>query len=181
MKKALFLDRDGVINQDFGYVHQIDNFEFLPGIFMLCNAAMEHKYIIIVVTNQAGIGRGFYDEEAFLDLTKSVSEIFADNDINISKTYFCPHHPIHGLGKYKKYCKCRKPESGMFDEAASEYGIDMKSSIMVGDKLSDLQAAKSAGVGKLVLFGDSTSELSDNELPFYTKSSLAGIIELLDH
>lgn len=181
MKKALFLDRDGVINQDFGYVHQIDNFEFVPGIFMLCKAAMEHNYIIIVVTNQAGIGRGFYDEETFLDLTKSISEIFLDNDINIAKTYFCPHHPIHGLGKYKKYCKCRKPESGMFDKAASEYGIDMKSSIMVGDKLSDLQAAKSAGVGRLVLFGDSTSELPSNELPFNARSSLVDIIELLVH
>ena len=90
MKKALFLDRDGVINYDFGYVHQIDNFEFMPQIFELCKAAIENNYIIIVVTNQAGIGRGFYDEETFLDLTNSISEIFLDNDINITKTYFVP-------------------------------------------------------------------------------------------
>lgn len=181
MKKALFLDRDGVINQDFGYVHKIDDFKFVPGIFILCEAALRHDFLIIVVTNQAGIGRGLYSEETFLDLTKSVSEKFLDNDIHITKTYFCPHHPVHGLGKYKKYCKCRKPESGMFDKAAREYGIDMKSSIMVGDKLSDLQAANSAGVGRLVLFEDSTSELPSNNFPVNTRSSLADIIDLLVH
>ena len=81
MKKALFLDRDGVINQDFGYVHKIDDFKFVPGIFILCEAALRHDFLIIVVTNQAGIGRGLYSEETFLDLTKSVSEKFLDNDI----------------------------------------------------------------------------------------------------
>jgi D-glycero-D-manno-heptose 1,7-bisphosphate phosphatase len=179
LKKALFLDRDGVINQDFGYVHQIENFELVPEIFALCKAAVERNYIIIVVTNQAGIGRGFYDEETFLNLTRSISEIFLDNGINITKTYFCPHHPVHGLGEYKKYCKCRKPEPGMFIKAAREYGIDMKSSIMVGDKLSDLQAARSAGVGTLVLFEDSACELPSNELQFNKRSKLADIIELL--
>ena len=162
-------------------MHKISDFEFIEGVFEACKYLISLDYKIIVVTNQAGIGRGLYDEETFLELTKSVSEIFLCNGIRITNTYFCPHHPVHGLGKYKKYCKCRKPEPGMFIKAASEYGIDMKSSIMVGDKLSDLQAAKSAGVGRLVLFEDSATRLTNSEFHLNRRSSLADIIELLVH
>ena len=153
MKKALFLDRDGVINEDYGYVHDIKSFKFMPDIFDLCRAAVTQGYLIIIVTNQAGIARGLYSEKDFLDLTLRVESIFSDNDVQISKTYYCPHHPEHGLGVYKKICKCRKPASGMFDLATQEFGIDMRNSIMVGDKLSDLQAANASGVGGLVLMG----------------------------
>lgn len=179
MKKALFLDRDGVINEDLAYVHKIECFNFIPGIFSLCKAALDKGYIIIVVTNQAGIGRGFYTEETFIELTKSVARIFLNNEIHITKTYFCPHHPKYGLGIYKKYCKCRKPEPGMFDLAATEFGIDMKSSMMVGDKMSDLRAAKTAGINNLVLFGDRTSNFSSDEFPFNTRSNLKDIVELI--
>jgi D-glycero-D-manno-heptose 1,7-bisphosphate phosphatase len=179
LKKALFLDRDGVINEDLAYVHKLECFIFIPGIFALCKAALDKGYIIIVVTNQAGIGRGFYSKETFIELTESVASMFLNNDIHITKTYFCPHHPKYCLGIYKKYCKCRKPEPGMFDLAATEFGIDMKSSMMVGDKISDLRAAKTAGINNLVLFGDRTSNFSSDEFPFNTRSNLKDIVELI--
>ena len=105
--------------------------------------------------------------------------MFLNNDIHITKTYFCPHHPKYGLGVYKKYCKCRKPEPGMFDLAATEFGIDMKFSMMVGDKMSDLRAAKTAGINNLVLFGDRISNFSSDDFPFSTRSNLKDIVELI--
>ena len=179
LKKALFLDRDGVINKDYGYVHKISDFEFIPGIFDLCQAALKHEYLIIVITNQAGIARGFYDEETFLTLTKKVDRIFLAQDIVITETLFCPHHPEHGLGKYKRRCNCRKPAPGLFKYAAEEYAIDMASSIMVGDRLSDLQAANSAGVGSLVLFGHSDPGVLDSSFPVKCVLELNNVIELM--
>lgn len=160
-------------------MHKIECFNFIPGIFSLCKAALDKDYIIIVVTNQAGIGRGFYTKETFIELTESVARIFLNNNIPITKTYFCPHHPEYGLGIYKKYCKCRKPEPGMFNQAATEFGIEMKSSMMVGDKISDLRAAKTAGINNLVLFGDRASNFFSDDFPFYTRANLKDIVELI--
>jgi len=151
LNKALFLDRDGVVNVDNGYVHDITSFHPMPQIFELCQKAISQDYIVIIVTNQAGIGRGFYSEEHFHRFTKRVEKLFLSNNVLISKTYYCPHHPQHGLGQYKKKCGCRKPAPGMFHLAKREFSIDMKNSIMIGDNISDLQAANSSGVGTLIL------------------------------
>ena len=178
MKKALFLDRDGVINEDYGYVHDIKSFNFIPDIFDLCRVAVTRGYLIIIVTNQAGIGRGLYSEEEFLDLTLKVERIFSDNDVQISKTYYCPHHPEHGLGVYRKICNCRKPASGMFDLAKQEFGIDMRRSIMIGDKLSDLQAANASGVAGLVLMGRDEANMGA-AFSYTTVPSLKDIIKMI--
>jgi len=153
MKKALFLDRDGVINVDYGYVHLKENFTFNPGIFELVQRACELDYLVIIVTNQAGIGRGYYSEDSFLQLMEWVEEQFSQKSGRIHKTYFCPYHPEHGVGDYLKDSRFRKPNPGMLLEAAREFSINMARSLMIGDNPSDMQAGFAAGVGSLVCYG----------------------------
>lgn len=145
--RALFLDRDGVINHDSGYTSSAENFRFIDGIFDLCRAATRSGYLLIVVTNQAGIGRGYYSEEDFLALTEWMCDRFKGEGAPIADVFYCPFHPEHGVGDYKKDSFDRKPNPGMLLRAAERHGIDMKRSIMIGDNDSDMQAASKAGVG----------------------------------
>lgn len=147
LRPALFLDRDGVINIDHAYVYRPENFEFIDGIFDLCRMAKKLEYLLIVVTNQAGIGRGYYTEADFMKLTKWMREVFLREGAPIDGIYFCPFHPEHGLGVYKAESLCRKPAPGMILQAAEEHGIDLAKSMLIGDKLSDMQAGVAAGVG----------------------------------
>jgi D-glycero-D-manno-heptose 1,7-bisphosphate phosphatase len=153
-RKALFLDRDGVINVDFGYVHRPDQVEFIDGIFDLCRAARAHGFLIVVVTNQAGIARGLYSEAAFHDFTAWMREQFVAAGAPIDGVYHCPHHPEHGQGAYLQHCGCRKPEPGLFVSALRDLAIDPTASVMIGDKTSDLEAARRAGVARLILLAD---------------------------
>jgi len=146
MKKALFLDRDGVINIDKNYVHKIDDFEFVDGIFDLCRKKQNDGYLIFVITNQAGIARGFYDEDDFAKLTMWMTEQFEARGIVITKVYFCPHHP-----DFDGDCDCRKPKPGMILQAAKEFDIDLTGSLLIGDKKSDLDAGRNAGITNLIL------------------------------
>ena len=151
---ALFLDRDGVINEDNGYVHKIEDFKFLNGIFELCRAASAENRKIIVVTNQAGIGRGLYAEEDFRQITKWMKERFEKEDAPIERVYFCPYHPEFGIGRYRRQSMERKPNPGMLIRARNELGIDLSKSALVGDKETDIMAAEAAGIGKKVLLAD---------------------------
>lgn len=157
---ALFLDRDGVINIDTGYVHQAAECEFVEGIFDLVKRANRLGYRVIVVTNQAGIARGFYSETQFLEFSAWMKNEFSRNEAHIDEIYFCPHHPVHGLGQYHIECECRKPAPGMFLQAQAAFNIDMPGSVMVGDNISDLQAAIAAKVGNSNLFISHTIERS---------------------
>lgn len=145
-RPALFLDRDGVINVDHGYVSRLEDFEFVDGIFEVVAAARRAGYLVVVVTNQAGIGRGYYTEADFHRLMDWVNTQFAARGGGIDAVYFCPDHPEHGLGQYRRESECRKPAPGMFLRAAGDLGIDLAHSIMVGDKASDAVAARAAGV-----------------------------------
>ena len=145
--KALFLDRDGVINKDKGYVYKKEDFEFIDGIFDLCQYFQNLGYLIFVVTNQSGIARKYYTQEQFEKLTQWMSQEFFKRNIIISKIYHCPHHPdITGE------CLCRKPKSGMFFMAREEFDIDLENSVMIGDKESDIEAAMYAGIKQTYLF-----------------------------
>jgi D-glycero-D-manno-heptose 1,7-bisphosphate phosphatase len=146
-RRALFLDRDGVINHDAGYTSKIEEFHFIDGIFELCRAAQQAGYLLIVVTNQAGIGRGYYTEHEFEVLTQWMVARFADEGVTIAQVLHCPNHPEHGLGAYKAESYDRKPNPGMLLRAAAAHQIDLACSLMIGDKESDMQAALSAGVG----------------------------------
>jgi len=156
--RALFLDRDGVINVERGYVHRRKDFHFQTGIFELCRAARDLGYLLVVVTNQAGIGRGFYTEDEFRQLTDWMIGQFAAQTIPIARVYYCPHHPIHGIGVYKYDSPDRKPRPGMLLRARSDLELDLTSSVLVGDKRSDIEAAAAAGVGTKI-FLRSASEI----------------------
>jgi D-glycero-D-manno-heptose 1,7-bisphosphate phosphatase len=151
MNKALFLDRDGIINVDHGYVYQKENFEFVDGIFELCFEASNKGFMLIVITNQSGIGRGKYTVTQFKELTDWMKDKFAAKNIFIDDVYFCPHHPSKASGVYLTECGCRKPEPGLILKAAEKYDIDLKQSVFIGDKGSDMQAAAAAGINNRIL------------------------------
>jgi D-glycero-D-manno-heptose 1,7-bisphosphate phosphatase len=155
---ALFLDRDGVINHDSGYTHRIEDFVFRDGIFELCAAAQARGMALVVVTNQAGIGRGLYTEAEFRTLTQWMLARFAERGITITAVEHCPHHPTAGLGEYRRDCARRKPGPGMILDACAAHGLDPALSVMVGDKASDMLAARAAGVGTRILLTDSPAE-----------------------
>ena len=143
----MFLDRDGVINVDKGYVARIEEFEFVPGIFELCRDAQRLGFTPIVVTNQAGIGRGLYSEQDFHILTEWMLAEFRARGAGIGRVYYCPDHPTAGIGRYRRDSPDRKPNPGMLLRARDDFGLDLSRSVMIGDKDSDITAGRAAGVG----------------------------------
>ena len=142
--KVVFLDRDGVINEEVGYLHEIKDFKFIPGVMESCNYFLSLGYQIIIVTNQSGIARGFYKEKEFHILNKWMLDQFQEKGVGILDVFFCPHGPDDG-------CFCRKPKPGLFINAKAKYDIDMNNSWMIGDKEADIEAAYNAGISKTIL------------------------------
>ena len=142
--KTIFLDRDGVINKEVNYLHKIDDFEFIDGIFDTCQHFQSLGYKIIIITNQSGIYRGYYTENDYQKVTQWMLTQFTNEDINILDTFHCPHGP-------DSTCNCRKPKPGMFLNAKTKYNIDMKNSWMIGDNEIDVIAANAAGIGNTIL------------------------------
>lgn len=159
-RKALFLDRDGVINVDYGYVHKIEDCRFIDGVFDLCRAAKEKGYLLIVATNQAGIAKGYYSEDDFKIFMDYVRRAFAERGCPLDDVYYCPYHQ-DGLPPYRVDSPDRKPAPGMILKAAAKYDLDLARSILLGDKQSDIDAGEAAGVGKNILIsGAIPSDLS---------------------
>ena len=150
MNKAIFLDRDGTLNIDYGYVHKIDNFKFIDGAIDALRELKKMGYMLVLVTNQSGIARGYFSEEQFLQLTEWMDWSLAEQDVDLDGIYYCPHHS-EGKGEYKEDCDCRKPKPGMLLQAIKELKIDPTQSIMVGDKVEDLKAGIGAKVKMNVL------------------------------
>jgi D-glycero-D-manno-heptose 1,7-bisphosphate phosphatase len=141
--RALFLDRDGTINVEKNYIFRIEDFIFIKGIIELIRSYSDLGYLVIIITNQAGIARGYYTEADYQKLTHWMIEQFSINAIKIAKVYHCPHHPdITGT------CNCRKPNPGMLLKAINEFDIDIVNSVLIGDKKSDILAGINAGIGK---------------------------------
>ena len=161
MIKAAFLDRDGVVNVDKGYVYKIDDFQFIEGIFDLCRLFQDRQYKIVIISNQSGIARGYYTIDQLKELTGWMRNRFEDQDVFISKFYFCPHHPVDGIGKFKKECNCRKPNPGMILRAQKEMQLNLGKSLLVGNQLSDIDAGKNAGVIRKYLIGPKNKFKSD--------------------
>jgi len=142
--KTIFLDRDGVINKDINYLHKIDDFEFIDGIFDVCLYFQNLGYKIIIITNQSGISRGYYTESDYQKLTQWMLEQFQYKNVNILDVFHCPHGP-------DSTCDCRKPKPGMLIEAKINHNIDMEKSWMIGDKERDIRAANDAGIINTIL------------------------------
>ena len=156
MTSAVFLDRDGVINVDHGYVSTWERFEFLPGVPDALRALQDAGYLLIVVSNQSGIGRGYYCEADVESLNQVIAQHLGSTvGVTLSGFYHCPHHPTEAEGEFRRQCDCRKPAPGMIRQAVLDHGIDLKTSLLVGDKDSDIEAGRAAGVTRLFKVVDS--------------------------
>lgn len=144
--KAAFLDRDGVINLDLGYVYKITDFYWVRGIKKVIKYLKKKNFLIIVITNQSGIARGMYLNKDVKILHNYINKQLLKIDCRIDAFYYCPHHPQGTIKKYKKKCNCRKPENGMIKKAIKEWSIDIKKSFMIGDQKTDLLAAKKSNL-----------------------------------
>lgn len=140
--KAFFLDRDGVINHDTGYVYKKSEFKFLNGVLKGLKILSQNKFLIIVITNQSGIGRGLFELSDFKKITEYMKKIVLKNGSNIDDIYFCPHHPEYGIGRYNKKCNCRKPKAGLLLSAISNWSVNTNKSYMIGDKVSDKKTSE---------------------------------------
>ena len=155
--KTIFLDRDGVINKEINYLHKIEDFEFINGVFEACQYLESQNYKIIITTNQSGISRGYYTQSDFQKITKWMLSQFNNNNIGILEVIHCPHLP-------SDFCDCRKPKPGMLLSAKTKHDIDMENSWMVGDKENDIQAANNAGIINTILVksGHEIDEINSN-------------------
>ena len=169
-KKALFLDRDGIINEDVRYAHRPDQIRFCSGIFDVCTAALAKGYILVVVTNQAGVAKGRFTEAHVRVLHQWMKEQFALRGIHITGFYYCPYHVNGSVPEYRMDSDCRKPKPGMLLQAAIDHGIDLSASVMVGDKISD--RIELPGLKCIIVKSDYT-------VTGYDVDSLAGVIPLL--
>lgn len=171
MNKAIFLDRDGVINVEKNYAYKIEEFEFIDGVFDALKVFGELGYILVVVTNQSGIARGYYTHDDFDKLTSWMIDKFRQKGIEIKKVYCCPHGPDEG-------CVCRKPKAGMFLEAQQECDINMAHSWMIGDKQTDIDAAQTAGITQTILV-ESGHDLDENATAKYRVNSIFDTIGII--
>jgi len=178
--RALFLDRDGVINVDREYVHRVDQFEFMPGIFKLARFSVQDLgWLLIVITNQSGIGRGYFDEAEYLTLTEWMCERFRREHAKISKVYHCPFHPEHGIGEYRVDHDWRKPKPGMILQAASEFDLDLSRCAMMGDKISDIKAAAAAGIQWRIRLDANSSVSAATDPPHLVARNLEDALVIL--
>lgn len=152
---CIFFDRDGVLNENLGYVHRPEDFRWtrdaIPAV-RWCNA---RGHLAIVVTNQSGIARGYYDEAAFHSLTHWMQTALRQDGAHLDGVYYCPHHPSIGDGPFTRDCLCRKPRGGMLRQAIQDYGIDASHSLLIGDTPSDMAAAADAGIPGFLYTGGS--------------------------
>ena len=170
--KTIFLDRDGVINKEINYLHEVKDFEFINGVFEACQYLESLEYKIIIITNQSGISRNLYTENDYQNITSWMLSQFKKNNINILDVFHCPHLPDSG-------CDCRKPKPGMFLEAKYKHNIDMRNSWMIGDNETDIIAANNANISKTILVrsGHKINEVDSNAK--YFLDSIQQIIKVI--
>ena len=181
MEKAVFLDRDGTIVEDVSYLDSCSKIKLLPRVNEAIKLLNENGFKVIIVTNQSGIARGYFTEETVREINSYIQETLAKQGAYIDRSYYCPHHIEGTVIKYKKECYCRKPNPGMIEEAAREFGIDLATSFIIGDKLIDVEAGRRAGCSTILLVGErypnkggETAIIADN-----TATDLYEAVELL--
>lgn len=151
LRKAAFLDRDGVINVDTGYVGRWEDFRFAPDALPLLRRLADEGYLLIVVTNQSGIARGMFSEAEYHALTDQYRAALEKESIHLTAVYHCPHHPEGVVPEFARRCECRKPAPGLILRAIKEHNIDPNASLLIGDSPRDIEAGKAAGISNLIL------------------------------
>lgn len=151
--KVIFLDRDGTLNEEVHYLHKPEDLKLLPGVEQAVRRFNEAGYQVVVVTNQAGVARGYYTEQDVIELHAYLNRILKEEGAHVDAFYYCPHHPEYGIGPYKTECRCRKPGIGMFEQAEQAFkdGINKEESYMIGDKLLDVEAGHRYGVRSVLV------------------------------
>lgn len=190
MERVIFLDRDGTLNEEVNYLHKKEDLVLLPGVAQALGSLKRAGYRLVVVTNQAGVARGYYGEDEVVQLHEYMNELLAPQGAQIDHFFYCPHHPEHGIGAYKKVCHCRKPETGMFEMAEKYYEIDKEHSWMIGDKQIDVEAGRNYGVHTILVgtgYGAGEKEKAEKNLSgggrlpwdFYADTLLEAAQEIL--
>lgn len=168
--KAVFLDRDGIINIDKRYLYTIEDFEFVPGIIDILKYLQKRSFLLFIITNQSGINRGFYTHDDFHKLTQWMCNKLSEKDILISKIEYCPHQPSDN-------CNCRKPKTGMIENILKEFNIDLENSWLIGDKNSDIECAINIGISNTILFDNGKYDI--NNIAKYTIYDIKKIKEII--
>ncbi|MFA6431489.1 MAG: D-glycero-beta-D-manno-heptose 1,7-bisphosphate 7-phosphatase [Candidatus Margulisiibacteriota bacterium] len=157
--KAVFLDRDGTIIEDLGYVSSPDQVKFIPGSIAVIKTLNQAGYKVVVITNQSGVARGLFPEGMVHSVDKKINKELLSGGAYVDHFYYCPHHPEHGHYPYRTECECRKPHDGLIRKAAKDLNIDLSASFMIGDKVTDIEAGQKAGVKTIfVLTGHGEKE-----------------------
>ncbi len=178
MKRAAFLDRDGVINRDAGYVHRWEDFEFIEGAVDALRRLGSAGYHLVIVTNQSGLARGYFTQEQYDAMTRRMLQALEQEGVVIDAVYHCPHHPQGRIATWAMECDCRKPAPGLLLRASREHGLSLVDSIMIGDKPSDIAAARAAGVGRAFAVRSENDESSlEHSLADASYDSLAHCVD----
>jgi D-glycero-D-manno-heptose 1,7-bisphosphate phosphatase len=172
--KTIFLDRDGVINEEVSYLHKIENFKFINGVFEACHYFQKLNYQIVIVSNQSGIARGYFSKSDYIKLTKWMLDQFDQQNISILDTFYCPHGP-------DSKCHCRKPLPGMFFDAERKYNLSMRDSWMIGDKETDIEAANLAGISNTILLRSGHKINESDSKSKYIIDSIKDSINLINN
>jgi D-glycero-D-manno-heptose 1,7-bisphosphate phosphatase len=179
MAKAVFLDRDGTIIEDTGYIGECERVVFLPGVAEAIKLLNENGFKVIVTTNQSGVARGYFTEENVAEVNKFIQESLARHGATIDGIYYCPHHIDGTPGRYRQACYCRKPNPGLIERAARDFNIHLAESCAIGDKTIDVIAGHRAGC-RAVLLSNGTPEVGDSngeQSPEYIATDLAEAVK----
>ena len=179
MARAVFLDRDGTLIEAVSYLDDCGKVKFLPGVSEAIKLLNENGFKVIITTNQAGVARGYFTEETLREINRHIEKSLAGQGALIDKTYYCPHHVEGTIEEYRKECYCRKPSPGMMEKAASEFGIDLKGSFVIGDNISDIEAGHRAGCRTILLADEDPvgSEEEIDQIPDYVASDLGEAVK----
>ncbi len=183
MNKTVFLDRDGTINIEKNYLFRTEDFEFIPGSEKAIKLLNDNGYKVIVITNQAGVARGYYSEKEVKRLHEFINSKLETTGAHIDAFYHCPHHPVAGIGFYKRICSCRKPNTGLFERAKENFDVDVEKSYMIGDNIADIQGGNNFGVSTILVstgYGSKLHKQGGVKYDYYTANLLSAVEYILE-
>jgi D-glycero-D-manno-heptose 1,7-bisphosphate phosphatase len=169
IKKAIFLDRDGVIVEDTGYISSPEELKLMPDVVPVLKK-LQHSFRLIVVTNQSGVARGYFTEENLFVINERVIQMLDDNGVGLDAIYYCPHHPQVGKDEYRIECECRKPKPGLLRLATEEFNIELDKSFLIGDKETDIQAGCAIGIKTIKIDPNDREPTDESGADFIVKT-----------